>query len=88
MDELLGYLLNELETLKIYPDLNLVVLSDHGMVDVSEDRLVILDDFISRLGDIYINGKGSHVQIDLKMGEEKYQSILMISLQKLVKILL
>ena len=83
MDELLGYLLNELETLKIYPDLNIVVVSDHGMIDVSEDRLVILDDYISRLGDLYINGRGTHVQFDLKKGEEKYKNTLLTELKEI-----
>ena len=83
MDELLGYLLNELETLKIYSDLNIIIVSDHGMVNVSEDRLVILDNFVSRLGDLYINGNGSHVQIDLKKGKEKYKKILLGELKKI-----
>ena len=76
MDELLGYLITELETLAIYSDLNIVVVSDHGMIDVSEDRLVILDDYISRLGDLYIHGSGAHVQFDLKKKVKKTIKIL------------
>ena len=45
MDKLLGYLLNQLETLKIYSELNIIIVSDHGMVDVSEERIINIDDY-------------------------------------------
>ena len=72
MDSLLGYLMESLEKLEIYDKLNMFVLSDHGMADVSSERLIILDDYISRMDDIYINGSGSHVQFDFKKDQEKY----------------
>ena len=43
-----------------------------GMADVSSERLIILDDYISRMDDIYINGSGSHVQFDFKKDQEEY----------------
>lgn len=72
MDSLLGYLMESLEKLEIYDKLNLFVVSDHGMTDVSSERLIILDDYISRMDDIYINGSGSHVQFDFKKDQEEY----------------
>ena len=42
------------------------------MTDVSSERLIILDDYISRMDDIYINGSGSHVQFDFKKGQGEY----------------
>ena len=53
------------------------------MIDVSEDRLLILDDFISHLGDLYINGRGALVQFDLKKSEEKYKNIFLTELKKI-----
>jgi alkaline phosphatase D len=66
MDNLLGYLLQELKRLNIYPKLNIVITSDHGMADVSADSLIILDDYISRMEDLYSIGRGSLVQFDYK----------------------
>ncbi|MEQ8579414.1 MAG: ectonucleotide pyrophosphatase/phosphodiesterase [Balneola sp.] len=42
-DELVGYLLKEME---IKESINLMIVSDHGMIEVSPSRKVILDDFI------------------------------------------
>ena len=83
MDTLLGYLIHELEGLEIYSDLNILVVSDHGMTNVSKDSLVILDDYIRRLEDLYINGRGTHVQFDLKKGKNKYGKTLWSELQKI-----
>ena len=83
MDVLLGYLLNKLKTLKIYPYLNIVIVSDHGMIDIGKDHLLILDDFISRPGSLFINGRGALVQFDLKKGEEKYKNTFLTELKEI-----
>ena len=83
MDKLLGYLIHELEGLEIYSDLNILILSDHGMTNVSKDSLVILDDYISRLDDLFMNGRGTHVQFDLKRDKNKYGRTLWSELQKI-----
>ena len=44
-DYILGYLINSLKELDIYDNINIVIVSDHGMVDVSEDRVINIDDF-------------------------------------------
>ena len=75
MDALLGYLLKELENLPIYPNLNIIVLSDHGMVDVSSDRIIILDDYISKMNAIYVRGNGAHVQFDIKEEYTTYKDL-------------
>lgn len=46
MDDLLGYVINRLETLDIYNKLNIIIVSDHGMTDVDKDRVVLLDKYI------------------------------------------
>ena len=65
-NNLLGYLFQKLETLEIYSNLNVFVVSDHGMTNVSENKRIVLDDYISRLDDLYINGRGTHIQLDRK----------------------
>ena len=44
-DYILGYLLRSLTELDIYSNINLVVVSDHGMVDVSKKRLINIDEY-------------------------------------------
>jgi len=44
-DYILGYLMDTLSELDIYDNINFVVVSDHGMVDVSEKRIINIDDF-------------------------------------------
>ena len=83
MDTLLGYLISELETLEIYSNLNLIITSDHGMTNVNKDSLLILDDYISRLDELYMNGRGTHVQFDPIKGKNKFGKILWNELQKI-----
>ena len=72
MDSLLGYIMESLKRLEIYDELDIFVVSDHGMVDVSPDRLIIVDNYISRMDAVYINGIASHVQFDIKADQEEY----------------
>ena len=54
-DNILGYLLRSLTKLDVYDKTNIIIVSDHGMVDVSEEKVVNIDDFnISGI----IDGKG------------------------------
>ena len=59
-DEVLGYLLKSLTRLDIFNKINLIVLSDHGMVTVSEERVINIDDFNI---DGIIDGEGPLVSI-------------------------
>ncbi len=83
MDNLLGNLHEKLKTLEIYSQLNIIITSDHGMTDVNSDRLIILDDYMSRVEDIYINGNGSHVQLDHKKGGFDYADKLFQELNRI-----
>ena len=44
-DYILGYLLRSLSKLDIYKNIDLVVVSDHGMVDVSKDKTINIDNY-------------------------------------------
>ena len=59
-DEVLGYLLKSLTKLDIFNKINLIVLSDHGMATVSEERVINIDDFNI---DGIIDGEGPLVSI-------------------------
>jgi len=83
MDILLGYLMKNLEKLEIYNKMNILLVSDHGMVDVSPERVIILDNFISRIDDLNINGRGAHIQIDIKKGNKQYRKKLQSELKKI-----
>ncbi|KAG7262050.1 hypothetical protein CRUP_017803 [Coryphaenoides rupestris] len=51
IDEKLGFLRNELKKAGLYERLNLVVTSDHGMTQLSPDKIIELDLYVSR--DLY-----------------------------------
>lgn len=48
MDSLVGVLIQKLQTLPHYPLINLIVMSDHGMGSISEDKVVFLSDHLQQ----------------------------------------
>ena len=68
-DSILGYLFKSIENLNIKNQINIIIVSDHGMVDVSEDRLINIDDYININYEVY--GKGPYVEIrNIKNNED------------------
>ena len=62
-DNVLGYLLRSITELDIYKKINIVIVSDHGMVNVSNKRMINVDDFnISAI----IDGNGPIMSIMTK----------------------
>ncbi|XP_037304907.1 ectonucleotide pyrophosphatase/phosphodiesterase family member 5 isoform X2 [Pungitius pungitius] len=51
IDAKLGYLINELKKAGLYERVNLIVTSDHGMAQLSPDKIIELDEYVSR--DLY-----------------------------------
>uniref|UniRef100_A0A673B5U5 Ectonucleotide pyrophosphatase/phosphodiesterase 5 n=2 Tax=Sphaeramia orbicularis TaxID=375764 RepID=A0A673B5U5_9TELE len=51
IDEKLGFLRNELRKAGLYEKVNLIVTSDHGMTQLSTDKIIELDEYVSR--DLY-----------------------------------
>ena len=82
-DSLLGYLLDEIEAKGFSDRLNILLTSDHGMAELSEDKVIFLDDMIN-LDDVEVvdwspvamlrpeEGKIEKVYNALKEGEENY----------------
>ncbi|XP_044275160.1 bis(5'-adenosyl)-triphosphatase ENPP4 [Varanus komodoensis] len=55
VDELIGFLVQKLKFSKLWDEINIIITSDHGMAQCSQDRLIKLDKCIDR---------GSYVLID------------------------
>ena len=68
-DQLLGYIMEQLNTLDIKDKINLIILSDHGMSQVTQDKLIFLDDFIPK-DMVHFEGGGAIGMIDQK--EKKF----------------
>ena len=66
MDSLIGYLLNEIDKRKNNKNINLIVLSDHGMSQIDKNNIILLDNYISNLDHYQIYGSGSFIQLDKK----------------------
>lgn len=84
-DSLVGYLIAQIERLDTNRSINLMIVSDHGMIEVSQDKKVVLDNLID-VDDIDIisyspalmfnvKEKGSKKEIysSLKAGESNYR---------------
>ena len=70
MDELLGYILAGIKELDIADEINLVLVSDHGMTTISYDRIIYLDDLVSDMDVLSTYGGGPVLQIHLKEKDE------------------
>ena len=46
MDDLLGYTINKLSELDIYEQINIIIVSDHGMENTDIDRVILIDRYI------------------------------------------
>ncbi|XP_038142045.1 ectonucleotide pyrophosphatase/phosphodiesterase family member 5 [Cyprinodon tularosa] len=51
IDEKLGFLINELKKAGLYEKVNLIVTSDHGMTQLSPEKIIELDQYVDR--DLY-----------------------------------
>ena len=67
MDSLFGVLIKKLSSTPVYSNLNIIVLSDHGMAEISSKRTIRLDNY-TNLKDINQEGAGPYA---LLYGENK-----------------
>ena len=56
LDSLMGYFLTRLSELPVATKLNIIILSDHGMAEISSDKVVNLSDYIDKGMFKYISG--------------------------------
>jgi predicted AlkP superfamily pyrophosphatase or phosphodiesterase len=62
VDSVLGYLMNGLNNMDIKDSVNLIIVSDHGMTEVSHSRIINIEEIISNKN-IKIFGKGSSMNL-------------------------
>jgi len=46
LDNTIGYLVNRLKKRHVWPNINIIIVSDHGMAQVSHKKVIFLDDLI------------------------------------------
>lgn len=68
VDAYIGRLLDGLDARDLFDRVNVILVADHGMTEVSRDRVVVLDDYID-LDDVYITDASSLVGINPKEGK-------------------
>lgn len=83
-DSLLGYLLDGIDKHELEGNLNLIVTSDHGMAELSSEKIVFLDDLIN-LDEVELidwtpvamikpdEGKSEEIYRELKENENNYR---------------
>ena len=80
IDRQIGRLIDKLDDAGLWPDINLIVVSDHGMVELDEDKVIFLEDlFDSWAADIITwtpvtglrphEGRADEIYDDLKSAE-------------------
>ncbi len=83
MDELLGYILDQADEIGMSNQLNIILVSDHGMAELSDDKVIFLDEIIDlEVVDMVDwtpvamikpdEGKTSEIYEALKANEEHY----------------
>lgn len=84
-DGMVGYLIEKLKETDLWGKMNVIIVSDHGMTEVSRDRIVVIDDFGVNSSDLEIisgspaimfnvkNGKGNEVYTKLKENENHFK---------------
>lgn len=46
MNSIIGYLIDSLEKAKIWKNLNLILISDHGMAKLKDNELILINKYI------------------------------------------
>lgn len=74
LDSLIGYFLNKLAELPISDKLNLIIVSDHGMAEISNERVVNLSEYVDKSLFKYITGSNPVYSLQPKV--EHYNEVL------------
>lgn len=63
MDRLLGRLLNGVQHLPVADQVNVIIVSDHGMTELDEKKVVIIDDYLDELDNYHLDIVGPYAQV-------------------------
>ncbi len=66
MDGILGYILEGINKLDIADEINLVLVSDHGMTTINQEQIIYLDDHVPDMNALLSYGGGPVLQVHLK----------------------
>ncbi|MDR8392669.1 ectonucleotide pyrophosphatase/phosphodiesterase [Aliifodinibius sp. S!AR15-10] len=75
-DQLLGYLVHKLQQKQLWDKMNVLIVSDHGMTELSADKIITLDSLVN-MDDIqrYILEPVTMIQPDSGKVEQVYQQL-------------
>ncbi len=72
LDSVTGYLITKLKQINMFDSLNIIVLSDHGMTDISPERVINIQKMLPAF-DLKIEGSGPVMMISTKQEDEVYR---------------
>lgn len=75
MDEMLGHLIAKVDSIGMKDSVNIIVVSDHGMADVSPDRMVDLNKLLKDYN-VDVQNYGPYVMLHPKENAEKIYNLL------------
>ena len=75
-DDLMGYFIGQLKDKNIFEHTNLIIAADHGMAQLSRDKVIYVDNYINTTDlDIYSWGTSFSVRGNKEVVEEVYQQL-------------
>ena len=66
MDNLLGLIIDKINSCSIKDSLNLIITSDHGMTTISKDKFIYLDKYVRGIYDLRVDGSGPVSQLFIR----------------------
>lgn len=67
VDDRLGQLIDRLEESGLWPDVNVIIVSDHGMAELDDEKVIFLDDYVD-LDDVNVLNWGAVAMIQPEDG--------------------
>ncbi|MEJ2595969.1 MAG: ectonucleotide pyrophosphatase/phosphodiesterase [bacterium] len=68
LDKWLGHYFHQMRKLPIFDQVNFIVTSDHGMAETSEERMVLIDQYIDTADLVYMDGSNPNMNLKVKPG--------------------
>ena len=65
IDNLLGSIIDKINSSLIKDSLNVIIVSDHGMTTISKDKFIYLDKYVRGIYDLRVDGSGPVTQLFL-----------------------
>ena len=79
MDDILGYIMQELD--KLDQDTDVIIVSDHGMLEIDRQDDILLNQYLGDIGSEHFRGNGPIMQIDA-LGDQGLKNKLARKLKK------